>query len=199
MKNKNKQKGRKRENQCEGCRRYLRQFLASLLFRLLPPPSTPSPAAHHFARLCQRSGRGTGGHLVRFWAMSSPHLTTTSPATRSHRAAPRRSAILPAILPASSPLPGGEGMCRTPARAGDPLPLILPTLSTLSGCRPHIPYGSRQRGGGLSAYLGRRGSSVRFKVSGIFARLYRSKIQLFNFSEGFIRAKPVHRGNGNCT
>ena len=35
-------------------------------------PSTPSPAARHFARLCQRSGRGTGGHLVRFWAMSSP-------------------------------------------------------------------------------------------------------------------------------
>ena len=41
--------------------------------------------------------------------------------------------VLPAILPASSPLPGGEGMCRAPARAGDPLPLILPTLSTPSG------------------------------------------------------------------
>ena len=35
---------RKRENQGEGCRRHLRPFLASLLFRLLPPPSTPSPA-----------------------------------------------------------------------------------------------------------------------------------------------------------
>ena len=42
-------------------------------------PSTPSPAAHHFARLCQRSWRWTGCHLVRFWAMSSPHLATTSP------------------------------------------------------------------------------------------------------------------------
>ena len=46
-------------------------------------PSTPSPAAHHFARLCQRSGRGTVGNLVRFWAMSSPphrhHIATTSP------------------------------------------------------------------------------------------------------------------------
>ena len=54
----------------------------------MPPPSSPvprlssvpsdvftvqpSPAAHHFARLCQRSGRRTGGLLVRFWAMLSP-------------------------------------------------------------------------------------------------------------------------------
>ena len=75
---KSKQKGRKRENQGEGCRRHLRQFLASLLIRLMSSPSTPSPAAHHFARLCQHSGRGTGGHLVRFRAMPSPHLATTS-------------------------------------------------------------------------------------------------------------------------
>ena len=46
---KSKKKGRKRENQGEGCRRHLFPFLASLLFRLLPPPSTPSPAAHHLA------------------------------------------------------------------------------------------------------------------------------------------------------
>ena len=46
----------------------------------MPSPSTPSPAAHHFARLCQRSGRGTGGHLVRFWAMlSTPHRHTSPP------------------------------------------------------------------------------------------------------------------------
>ena len=91
-----------KENQGEGCRRHLRQFLASLLFLLMPTPSTPSPAARHFARLCHRSGRGTGGHLVRFWAMSSPHLATTSPANSSHRASPRRSAILPASSSSSS-------------------------------------------------------------------------------------------------
>ena len=92
-------RNRKRGNQGEGCRRHLRPFLASLLFRLMSSPSTPSPAAHHFARLCQRSWRGTGCHLVRFWVMSSPHLATTSPATRSHRAAHRRSSILPASSP----------------------------------------------------------------------------------------------------
>ena len=64
-----------------------------LLLRLMSSPSTPSPAAHHFARFCQRSGRGTGGHLVHFWAMQSPPHRHTSPpidqqpATR--RAAPR--------------------------------------------------------------------------------------------------------------
>ena len=34
-KNKSNQKGRKRENHGEGCRRHLRQFLASLLLRLM--------------------------------------------------------------------------------------------------------------------------------------------------------------------
>ena len=135
-KNKSKQKGRKRENQGEGCRRHLRQFLASLLFRLMSSPSATSPAAHHFDRLCQHSGRWKGGRLVTFWAMQSPphrhtiasrspltrshtsprvregrpprpvqgdaiatprnHLGTDRPANRSDRAAPRRSAILPA-------------------------------------------------------------------------------------------------------
>ena len=62
-----------------------------------------------------------------------------------------------------------------------------------------FPTDPRQEGGQERVVSGRRGSSVRFKVSGIFARLYRSKYQLFIFSEGFSRAKPVHRGNGNCT
>ena len=49
---------RKRENQCEGCRRPLCPFIASPLLRLMSSPSTPSTAAHHLASLCQRSGRG---------------------------------------------------------------------------------------------------------------------------------------------
>lgn len=56
------------------------------------------------------------------------------------------------------PLPGGEGEGRETARAGDPLPLILPTLSTLPGCRPHIPDGSGQRGKGATYQSGGRQS-----------------------------------------
>ena len=56
-----------------------------LLLRLMSSPSTPSPAVHPIARLCHRSGRGTGGHLVRFWTMSSPHLATTSPPIYQHQ------------------------------------------------------------------------------------------------------------------
>ena len=77
-----------------------------LLLRLMSSPSTPSPADHPIARLCQRSGRGTGGHLVRFCAMQSPpprhHLATDHPAASDHRAAPRRSAILPSASSSSS-------------------------------------------------------------------------------------------------
>ena len=67
---KNKQKERKRENQGEGCRRHLRQFLASLLFRLLPPPSTPSPAAHPLTK--SHPVKGMGGHPARLWVMLYP-------------------------------------------------------------------------------------------------------------------------------
>ena len=76
-----------------------------LMLRLMSSPSTSSPAAHHFARLCQRSGRGTGGHLVRFWAMSSPpprHHIASDKQPANSRAAPRRSAILPASSSSSS-------------------------------------------------------------------------------------------------
>ena len=50
-------------------------------------PSTPSPAAHTSPR--RTITEGTGGHLVRFWAMLSPHLATDRPAASDHRAAPR--------------------------------------------------------------------------------------------------------------
>ena len=53
---KSKQKRRKRENQGEGCRRPLRPFIASLLLRLLPPLSSPSPAAHRLTRSQHRQG-----------------------------------------------------------------------------------------------------------------------------------------------
>lgn len=52
------------------------------------------------------------------------------------RAAPRRSAILPASSssPSSSPPSGGEGRAASQPGRGDPLPFILPTLSTLPRC-----------------------------------------------------------------
>lgn len=71
---------RKRENQGEGCRRPLRPFLAS--------PSVPSAAStvHTIAsrspprhRRTSKQSERKGGHPVRFWAMLSPHIATTSP------------------------------------------------------------------------------------------------------------------------
>ena len=114
-----------RENQGEGCRRHLRQFLASLLLRLLSTPSTPSPAAHHFARLCQRSWRGTGGHLVRFWSMLSPHLATTSPANSSQQTAGQRLDGLTSCPPRPRPLPSG-GKGRAPSQPGRAIPSSSP-------------------------------------------------------------------------
>ena len=49
-------RNRKRRNYGEGCRRYLRQFLASLLLRLMSTPSTPSPAARRLTRSQHRTG-----------------------------------------------------------------------------------------------------------------------------------------------
>lgn len=68
-----------------------------------------------------------------------------------------------------------------------------------AGVRPNICGHLRRGGGQRSAIAGRRGCSARKFVSGFFARLYRSKYQLFIFSEGLSRAKPTHLGNGNCT
>ena len=99
----------------------------------------------------------------------------------------------------SSPPSGGEGRATSQPGRAIPLQLTPSTLSALSRCLGIYADTSGDRGGVCQAISGRRGSSVRFKVSGIFARLYRSKYQLFIFSEGFGRAKPAHRGNSNYT
>ena len=132
-------------------------------------PSTPSPAAHHFARLCQRSGRGTGGYLVRFWAMQSPphrhHLATDRPAASDHRAAPRRSAIMPASSPSSSILQvlmvgqrASQGGRFPPAHPVDPL--------HPAGVPRHICGHLRRQGAGGKIPVWRRSRPCESKFSG---------------------------------
>lgn len=80
-------------------------------------------------------------------------------------------------------------------------------IPSRSPCRPSPPCRGAfaymrtppERGGGRVNISGRRGCSARKFVSGFFARLYRSKYQLFNFSARLCRAKPVRRGNDNDT
>ena len=78
-------RNRKRENHGEGCRRPLRPFLASLLFRLMPPPSTPSPAAHQVAPPTKE--REERAPCPALGGCHRHHIATDRPATR--RAAPR--------------------------------------------------------------------------------------------------------------
>lgn len=57
----------------------------------------------------QQPGRGTGGHLVQFWAKPSPHLATDRPASsKKQQKAPRRSAILPASSSSPSLFPSAR-------------------------------------------------------------------------------------------
>ena len=99
-------------------------------------PSTPSPAAHHFARFCQRSGRGTGGHLVRFWAMLSPPHRQRPAASKQQGNASTfcHTARLVLVLFLQVVRKGSE-----PARAGDSLQLTPSTLSTLPGRTDSAP------------------------------------------------------------
>ena len=129
-----------------------------LLLRLMSSPSTPSPAAHPIARLCQRSGRGTGCHLVRFWAMQSPPHRHTLPPIDKQPAAGQRLDCLPSCPPRPLPLPsGGDGRAeqtskrnrkREPGRrmlpTSSPVPLfcLLPSPSTPS---PVLPFRLRLR------------------------------------------------------
>ena len=99
--------------------------LASLLFRLMPPPSTPSPTAHPSLRRTITEWKG--GYPVRFWSMSSPHLASNQKGSDSGC----RSSSPPRPRPRlSSPLSGGEGRetsqpgraipCRSPRRHSPP-------------------------------------------------------------------------------
>ena len=118
-----------------------------LLLRLMSSPSTPSPAAHPIARLCQRSGRGTGGHLVRFWAMSSPHLANSSPATSSQQTAGQRLDGLTSCPPRPLPRPSllsvaltVHALSRSSLPSSSAVPVILrPDLvRSLSSVRPSV-------------------------------------------------------------
>ena len=84
-----------------------------------------------------------------------------------------------------------QGGRSSPAHPADPL--------HPAGVPRHIGGHLLRVGGQRGAISGRRGSSSRKFVSGFFLRLYRSKYQLFIFSEGLSRAKPVPRGNDNDT
>ena len=113
-------RNRKRENQGEGCRRHLRPFLASLLFRLLSSPSTPSPTAHHFATIAPATR--TRGRAATPSSSGRSHRHTSPPIDQQTAAGQRLapSAILPASSssPSSSPPSGGEGRAASqPGRA----------------------------------------------------------------------------------
>ena len=124
-----KPKGRKRENQGEGCRRPLRPFIAS--------PSAPSDV-FTIHTIASRSHLTTSHHHRRDGRAPRP-LLGDAIATPRQQPEGQRLDSLPSSPPRprprlSSPFPGGKSEGREPARAGDPLPLILPTLSTLPGC-----------------------------------------------------------------
>lgn len=177
--------------------------------RRMPPTSSPVPrfpSVPSAVLTVHTIAQGKGGHPVRFWAKPSPpprhHLATTSTPIDKQTAGQRLglSGILPASSssPSSSPPSGGEG--RAASQPGRAIPSRSP-------CRPSPPCRGAfaymrtppERGGGRVNISGRRGCSARKFVSGFFARLYRSKYQLFNFSARLCRAKPVRRGNDNDT
>ena len=156
----------------------------------MPPPSSPVPCL---------SSVLSAVLTVHTIASRSP-LRHTSPPIDQQPQGSASTVCHPArLVPASLPIrqvvrvgqrasQGGRSLASHPAAPLHP-----------AGVPRHICGHLRRRGGVYQAISGRRGCSARKFVSGFFARLYRSKYQLFNFSEGLSRAKPVHRGNGNCT
>ena len=110
-------------------------------------PSTPSPAAHHFARFCQRSGRGKCGHLVRFWAMQSPPHRHTSPPIDQQPAAGQRLDCLPSCPPRPLPRPSLLSVAltvHTIARSSLPSSFAVPVIlrpdlvRSFSSARPSV-------------------------------------------------------------
>ena len=133
-------KGRTKQKEREPWRRMpptSRPFLAS--------PSAPSDV-FTIHTIDSRSHLTTSRHHRRYGRTPRPLLgaaiATTSPPPR-HRSTSNQTGSPAGCLPSSpprplprlsSPFPGGKGEGREPARAGDPLPLTLPTLSTLPWC-----------------------------------------------------------------
>ena len=187
--------------------------------RGMPPTSSPVPRLpscsvccrhrpHHRPPLTlttshQQPGREEGrpprpllGDAI---ATHCHHLATTSPPIDQQTAAGQRLDGLPSFPPRPLPLLQVVRAGQRASQGGRSSPAHPVDSLHPAGVPRHICRHLRRCGGGRVDISGRRGCSARKFVSGIFARLYRSKYQLFNFSEGLSRAMPVHRGNGNCT
>lgn len=131
----------------------------------MPPPSSPVPrlssvpsavlTVRTIASAQHLTQSGRAGTLPRLWVMLSP--------PSRHRSA------------------NSQQRGRPPARAGDPLPLILPTLSTLPGCLGILPTDPRQAGR-REAFQGGGADPCDSKFSGQSQRTDCSKYQLFIFS-----------------
>ena len=127
----------------------------------MPPTSSPVPrlasvpsaalnvhtiaSAHHLAtdRTSNQDER-RGGHPVRFWAMSSPHLATTSQRPGQRLGL---SVILPPSSPSSSTPSGGES--RAASQTGRAIPQAHPVDPLHpAGVRPNICGHLRREGRG---------------------------------------------------
>ena len=140
MEDQRRKRNRKRENQGEGCRLHLRQFLASLLFRLMSLPSTPSPAAHPSParNIAQGDGRtdtpSGSGRCHRHTSPPPRHRSTSNQHRQGSASTVCNPARLVLVLFLQVVRKGSD-----PARAGHPFPLTLPTLSTLPGKTDSAP------------------------------------------------------------
>ena len=142
-------------------------------------------------------GEGRAGTLPGSGWMPSPPPRHRSTSNQKGSASFCLSSCPPRPLP--RPLFQVVRVGQTTIHGGPPLPAHPADPIHHAGVPRHIGGHLRRGGGQRGAISGRRGSSSRKFVSGFFLRLYRSKYQLFIFSEGLSRAKPVPRGNDNDT